>query len=65
MARVCLMDAERVEPDGWRKVTVPAWTEVTLGGGWVATVTPAGLACDCGKGVLCSLNPQARMALIR
>lgn len=24
----------------------------------IATVTPEGLACDCGKGVLCPLNPQ-------
>lgn len=33
---------------------------VDLGHGWMATVTQAGLDCDCGKEIYCPLNPQER-----
>lgn len=29
-------------------------------GTFVVTITEAGIRCDCGKGVLCPLNPQTR-----
>lgn len=35
---------------------------VLLGGGWATTITAEGLACDCGKGALCPLNPQYRVS---
>lgn len=56
-----LIDAERVTADGWRTITVGEWTNVAVGSGWVVTVTPAGLACDCGKGVMCSLNIRTKI----
>jgi hypothetical protein len=28
---------------------------------WVVTITQAGIDCDCGKGILCPLNPQERI----
>jgi hypothetical protein len=28
---------------------------------WVVTLTQAGIDCDCGKGVLCPLNPQTKI----
>lgn len=59
---VPLAQAERDE-HGVTVVTVPAGTSVDLGRGWVAQVTQAGLDCDCGKGVLCPLNPQTRVSV--
>lgn len=58
---ITLFEAERVATDGWRTATVPAWTDVAIGNGWVVTVTPAGLRCDCGKGVLCAQNPRKKV----
>ena len=43
---------------GYTEVAVPAGTKVKLSPGSYALITAEGLACDCGKGVLCPLNPQ-------
>jgi len=31
---------------------------------WVVTLTAKGIDCDCGKGVLCPLNPQTRIGAL-
>jgi hypothetical protein len=66
LKRVPLAEAETTQY-GFTRVIVPAGTEVVLPPGqygrWVATITADGLACDCGKGVLCPLNPRAPMTL--
>jgi len=56
---VPLHKAERTEY-GVTEIVVPVGTKVDLGGQFVATITLAGKQCDCGKGVLCPLNPQER-----
>lgn len=28
---------------------------------WVVTISQAGIDCDCGKGIMCPLNPQERL----
>lgn len=47
--------------DGVLTVTVPVGTEVNIGEGWVVTIMSASLRCDCGKGVLCPMNPVKRV----
>ena len=54
------INAERVFADGWREITVPPWTSVSIGEGWLVIVTPAAIRCDCGKGLDCSLNITER-----
>jgi hypothetical protein len=39
---------------------VPIGAKVRLEGGWIATITEEGKACDCGKGVYCPLIPQVK-----
>lgn len=53
--------AERIHPDGWHEFIVPAWTTVSLGDGWIATVTPAAIKCECGKGLNCIYVTKERM----
>lgn len=55
------MNAERTEPDGWREITVPAGTKVSIGEGWIVTVTAVALRCGCGKGLDCFYNTRERM----
>lgn len=57
---ISLFDAEVCE-GGYRRITVPAGTEVAIGDGWIVTITQSGLDCDCGKGVLCQNNKMRRM----
>lgn len=52
--------AERILADGWHEIIVPAWTRVSMGEGWMVTVTPAALKCDCGKGLHCMYNITER-----
>ena len=60
--RLVTLEHAEVEGQTWgRRVTVPAGTVVDLGSGYAATITAKGLACDCGKGVLCPHNPQHRL----
>lgn len=34
---------------------------VDVGCGWVATITKAGMECDCNRGAMCSKHTQERM----
>lgn len=60
MRTVSISNAEKCEA-GWRTITVPPGTRVSLGGGWIAIVSQAAINCDCGKGVYCSYNTQVRV----
>ena len=44
------------------KSNIPPGAIVDLTGGLYAVITEEGLACDCGKGVMCPLNPQLKAA---